>query len=129
MKQFIAILSFFSLLSFTIITVQNTLDKVADGFKNGDVATLSSYFNEEVEFILLTSSKRVKKEELKTELSSFFQTYKPNGFTVDHKGEKSDNCFLIGTLTSGKDKFRIHILLRKENNDFLIYQIRITSDE
>jgi len=98
---------------------------IISSFNNGDASRLSNYLNDNVELVLGNNNNVYSKQQTLTILSDFFKKNKVNGFQVLHQGEKETSNFIIGTLKTSNDDFRVYILMRKTNNKTLILQLRI----
>ena len=95
-------------------------------FREGNVAGLVEYFDDEVSLEILEEEDVYSKEEALDKLLEFCQNYTSKKFFVKHYGanEKQNNYYLIGELITTKDKkFRVFI----SNNKTQIEIIRITT--
>jgi len=97
-------------------------------FKTGNAAELSKYMNSTIELLLLNKEDFYKKNAAETILKDFFAEYQARDFTVRHQGAKNDAQYAIGNLTTSKGDFRVYFLLKKVDQEILIHQIRIESD-
>jgi len=102
---------------------------IISAFKDGDANRLSAYLNDNVELVMENNNNIFSKQQTLTILSDFFKKNKVNGFQVLHQGEKETSNFIIGTLKTSNDDFRVYILMRKANNKTLILQIRIEKND
>lgn len=98
---------------------------IISSFNNGDASRLSNYLNDNVELVLGNNNNVYSKQQTLTILTDFFKKNKVNSFQVLHQGEKETSNFIIGTLKTSNDDFRVYILMRKTNNKTLILQLRI----
>ncbi|MGL4292640.1 MAG: DUF4783 domain-containing protein [Bacteroidales bacterium] len=113
--------SFFTLAIFS----QGMPGEIADCFRKGNAALLRNTLASKINLSLpgITAETDIAKAE--SQLDRFFKTNAPAGFEIAHKSDKGDSGFLIGTLNTTKGKYRVHLLMRKTNNKYLIHQIRI----
>jgi hypothetical protein len=101
---------------------------IAIAIKAGNAAELSKYMNSTIELLLLDKEDFYKKNVAETILKDFFDEYQTRDFTIRHQGAKNDAQYAIGNLKTEKGDFRVYFLLKKVDQDLLIHQIRIESD-
>jgi hypothetical protein len=101
---------------------------ISIAIKAGNAAELSKYMNSTVELLLLEKEDFYKKNVAEAILNDFFKEYQTKDFTIRHQGAKNDAQYAIGNLKTDKGDFRVYFLLKKVNQELLIHQIRIESD-
>jgi hypothetical protein len=101
---------------------------IAISIKAGNAAELSKYMNSTIELLLLDKEDFYKKNVAETILKDFFSEYQTKDFTIRHQGAKNDAQYAIGNLKTEKGDFRVYFLLKKVDQELLIHQIRIESD-
>jgi hypothetical protein len=101
---------------------------ISIAFKAGNSAELSKYMNSTIELLLLDKEDFYKKNVAETILKDFFAEYQTKDFTIRHEGAKNDAQYAIGNLKTEKGDFRVYFLLKKVDQELLIHQIRIESD-
>ena len=101
---------------------------IAIAIKAGNAAELSKYMNSTIELLLLDKEDFYKKPVAETILKDFFNEYQTKDFTIRHQGAKNDAQYAIGNLKTEKGDFRVYFLLKKVDQELLIHQIRIESD-
>ncbi len=96
-------------------------------FKVGNADELSNYFNNSIELIVLDNEDYYSKTQAKNIMSSFFTENLPLSFKIIHEGGKDNGTsFAIGKLsTMGGGKFRVSLLLKKNNNKLFLHQLKI----
>jgi hypothetical protein len=102
--------------------------EISVAIKAGNAAELSKYMNSTVELLLLDKEDFYKKNVAETILKDFFAEYQTKDFTIRHQGAKNDAQYAIGNLKTAKGDFRVYFLLKKVDQELLIHQIRIESD-
>lgn len=103
-------------------------DGISMAIKAGNAAELSKYMNSTIELLLLNKEDFYKKNVAETILKDFFAEYQTKDFTIRHQGAKNDAQYAIGNLKTEKGDFRVYFLLKKVDQELLIHQIRIESD-
>jgi hypothetical protein len=101
---------------------------IAIAIKAGNATDLSKYMNSTIELLLLDKEDFYKKNVAETILKDFFAEYHAKDFTIRHQGAKNDAQYAIGSLKTEKGDFRVYFLLKKVDQELLIHQIRIESD-
>jgi len=101
---------------------------IAIAIKAGNASELSKYMNSTIELLLLDKEDFYKKNVAETILKDFFAEYQAKDFTIRHQGAKNDAQYAIGNLKTEKGDFRVYFLLKKVDQELLIHQIRIESD-
>jgi hypothetical protein len=103
---------------------------ISIAIKAGNAAELSKYMNSTIELILLDKEDFYKKNVAETILKDFFNQYSIKDFSILHQGQgaTSDAEYAIGNLKTERGDFRVYFLLKKVNQELLIHQIRIDSD-
>jgi hypothetical protein len=127
--SFVAIILF--MLCFSGLPVQDQTripPEIAVAIKAGNAAELSKYMNSTVEILLLDKEDFYKKNVAEAILTDFFNTYQTRDFVISHQGGKNDAQYAIGNLKTAKGNFRVYFLLKKVDQQLLIHQIRINSE-
>ena len=122
------ILIAFSCLAASAQEQTNIPGGISIAIKAGNAAELSKYMNSTIELLLLDKEDFYKKNVAETILRDFFSEYQTKDFTIRHQGAKSDAQYAIGNLKTEKGDFRVYLLLKKVDQELLIHQIRIESD-
>lgn len=127
--------SFFTAL-FTIISILSLIAqdqvKIPNGismaFKAGNAAELTKFINSTVELRVLDKEDFYKKNVAEAILRDFFTGYKTKDFVIRHQGGTNDAQYAIGNLKTEKGDFRVYFLLKKVDQELLIYKISIDPD-
>ncbi len=102
--------------------------KIFKAFEVGNVETLSSYFNESIELILLDEEGIYSKAQATQILKDFFNKNRPKKFSILHQGGSDKVKYAIGTLETPKQKYRINFLVKMNDGKPLIHQLRIQEE-
>jgi hypothetical protein len=129
LKNFIPVI-FLLINSLTITAQEQTRIPagISIAFKAGNAAELSKYLNSTVELLLLDKEDFYKKNVAEAILKDFFISYPTKDFIIRHQGAKNDAEYAIGNLMTERGNFRVYFLLKKVDQDLLIHQIRIESE-
>jgi len=129
MKQINNIIFFLLLISgITILPnhVQAQIpDEIISSLKTGDSKTLSEFFNQNVELVVLENDNVYSKAQAQQIVGKFFESNTPESFNVIHQGGKEGAKYVIGNLKTNNGSFRIYFLLKTSDEKNYIHQLRI----
>lgn len=94
-------------------------------FKTGNSKELGKYLNANVELAILENEDVYSKTQAELLLKDFFLKHTPTNFVIIHEGGKEGSRYAIGTLTTNKGDFRIYFLLKTQEGNSVIHQLRI----
>lgn len=107
-----------------------SLSQISKALGEGDVTTLTSYLDAEVELSVLGMDDFYSKGEASLELKSFFASHAAARFSQIHNGvsptTKSEYC--IGNLEAGGKTFRVVIYLNEVNGTQKIKKMSIDQE-
>ncbi len=75
----------------------------------GDAASLSTWFADNLDVTIISSSRNCSKKQAREILRSFFQANTPRSFQVTHKASESNKKYMIGLLNAGGELFQVTI--------------------
>ena len=101
---------------------------ISIAFKAGNAAELSKYLNSTVELTLLDKEDFYKKNVAEAILKDFFISYPTKDFIISHQGSNNNAQYAIGNQMTERGNFRVYFLLKKVDQDLLIHQIRIETE-
>jgi hypothetical protein len=100
--------------------------KIKARIESGDAIAMGKYFNSTVDLKTPTIDNTVSQNHGTQALKSFFTKYPPTSFAINHDGYSNDGShYIIGTYKSGKQTFRVYILLRRVAEKYKIFQLQI----
>jgi hypothetical protein len=121
--------SIISGLVFFLFTGSMSFAQVPDGvilsLKTGNASTLSEYFNQNIELVVLDKDDVYSKDQAKQIVQSFFDANSAQRFAIIHQGGKDGAHYAIGNLTTNKGVFRVYFLLKTKGQEAYIHQLRI----
>ncbi|TNF43205.1 MAG: DUF4783 domain-containing protein [Bacteroidetes bacterium] len=102
-------------------------DEIIQSLKTGNSKTLSAYFNQNVELVVLENDNVYSKAQAQQIVNKFFSSNPPESFSIIHQGGKEGAQYVIGNLVTGKGTYRVYFLLKKSDGKEYIHQLRIES--
>ncbi len=118
-------LAILALLFSATLTMAQIPDDLVLSFKTGNAATLSSYFNQNIELYVLDQDDVYSRAQAQQIVSNFFNQNKATGFSIIHQSGKEDSKFAIGKLTTTNGVYRVSFFVKNENGKPVIHQLRI----
>ncbi|HOG06147.1 MAG TPA: DUF4783 domain-containing protein [Paludibacter sp.] len=112
---------------FVVHAQPDVSDKILNALTAGDAATLSAYFNDNVELVVGSTNDVFSKQQATGIVTDFFRKNKIQTFQILHKGHKDTSAFAICTMKAGNAAFRVYVLVRMQSGRQFIQQLRIES--
>jgi hypothetical protein len=118
---------------FTISSLSQLYAQVPDeiilSLQTGNAKVLASYFNQNVELVILDSDNIYSKAQAEQIVTNFFSRNQPTRFTELHSRGKEDAHYVIGNLVTRQETFRVYFLMKKTGGKDIIHQLRIEKQE
>ncbi|MFK7771953.1 MAG: DUF4783 domain-containing protein [Saprospiraceae bacterium] len=106
-------------------TSQN-MDSISKALSRGDVESLATYFDENVEI----DDDFYDKSEAKDVVKKFFSKNPPKSFSLIHQGTSKgeDSKYFIGNLNAGSGTFRVYVYMKTSGSQPLIQELRFDKE-
>jgi len=101
--------------------------QIISGLKAGDAKIVASYFNENIELVIIDRELVCSQAQGEQILKDFFTHNKPTDFKITHQGG-DDSSYAIGKMQSGNGNFRIYLTMKSKAGKAQIVQLRIEKD-
>ena len=98
-------------------------------FKAGNAEELSKFFHNNVELIILEKEDVYSRSQAEQIIRKFFLDHKPTGFKVIFEGGKENSRYAIGSLLTRETEYRVSILIKRQEGEPLIHQLRIEEED
>lgn len=93
----------------------------------GDEASLSSWFADNLDVTVLSTSRNCSKKQAREILRGFFSSNTPRSFEVTHRASEANKKYLIGQLNAGGELFQVTIYATSSGQDtYKIQQLNIS---
>lgn len=120
---------FLSLLSCGQIHAQNEGNDVfvpiSKYLTQGNAESLSAWFSDNLEISVISSLNNSSKNQAKSVLKAFFETYTPRSFDISHIAGRSNMKYALGTLSAGGETFNVTIFVSCKEDEYKIQQLKI----
>ena len=94
---------------------------------SGDAASLSTWFADNLDVTIISSSRNCSKKQAREILRSFFQANTPRSFQMTHRASESNKKYMIGLLNAGGEIFQVTIYATSfAGEPYKIQQINIS---
>jgi hypothetical protein len=99
--------------------------KIKAKIESGDAISLGKHFNSTIDLTTPSLDNTVSQNHGTQALKSFFSKYPPTSFSINHDGYSNDGShYIIGTYKSGRQTFRVYILLRRVAEKYKVFQLQ-----
>jgi len=104
----------------------DSFDDVISAMKAGNVASVSKYFNNNVELTIIDNEGVYSKQQAEIILKTFFAQYPAKNVSIQHKGASAQGAkYAIAQYESASVKFRTYIFMKDSGSGLLIHEMRI----
>lgn len=93
--------------------------------ENGDAESLSAWFDKNLEVSILSRGGMASKAQAKQIMSSFFNTHKPESFSMSHSAGKANMKYILARLKAGGEYYSVVLFLNGRHGTYRIQQIKI----
>ena len=104
-------------------------DEVVLSLQTGNAKVLATYFNQNVDLVILDNDNIYSKAQAEQIVSGFFSRYQPSRFIELHSRGKEDAHYVIGNLVTKQETFRVYFLMKKAGGKDIIHQLRIEKQD
>jgi len=95
----------------------------------GNSRDIAAHFSDHVNLAIPGTDGVFSKEQAGVILKDFFTRNKPTHFKTNHKGKSGEGAsYFVGTLTCGKKKFSLYVLMRESGAKSTIRQFQVEED-
>jgi len=110
-----------------LISLGQIPEQIISGLKAGDAKIVASYFNENIELVVIDRELVCSQAQGEQILKDFYTHNKPLDFKITHQGGE-DSSYAIGKMQTGNGNFRIYLTLKSKSGKSQIVQLRIDKD-
>lgn len=99
----------------------DVINNIRASIKTGSSRELSKYLNDKVVINIAGDKSSYSKNQAVFVLRDFFNKYPPVGFRYIHQGASKEGLkYVIGTYTYDGGTFRVYMLIKRFNGQFLV---------
>lgn len=91
----------------------------------GNAESLSAWFADNLEIAIIAPLNNSSKNQAKSILKAFFDSYTPRSFDITHIAGKPNKKYALGTLSAGGESFNVTIFISCKDNEYKIQLLKI----
>lgn len=133
MKKVLYILVCTCLLTVPVLSQNAQESKIPEGivlsFRAGNAGELAKFFHNNVELIILEQEDVYSRSQAEQIIRKFFSEHTPESFRIIFEGGKENSRYAIGSLRTGDMMYRVYVLLKNQEGDPFIHQLRIEEED
>ena len=124
-----AIIAMASLLCASYASAQDSsydvFNPIAKYLAKGDADKLSAWFSDNLEITIFSNSNDSSRNQARQIIKSFFKSYTPRSFEINHTAGRSNMKYALGTLSAGGELFTVTIFVSYKDSDYSIQHLKI----
>ena len=133
MKTILHLISMLWILLVFPVSLSGQTEKIPEGivlsFKAGNAEELARHFHNNVELIILEKEDVYSRAQAEQIIRKFFSDHNPEAFKIIFEGGKENSRYAIGSLSTSDTTYRVYILIKKQDGEPLIHQLRIEEED
>ena len=106
-------------------TSYDVFNPIAKYIAMGDAEKLSAWFSDNLEVSIFSKSSDSSSNPARQIIKSFFKSYTPRSFEINHKAGRSNMKYALGTLNAGGELFTVTIFVSYKDTDYRIQHLKI----
>lgn len=91
----------------------------------GNAENLSAWFADNLEIAIISPLNNSSKNQAKSILKAFFDSYTPRSFEISHIAGKANKKYALGTLSAGGESFNVTIFISCKDEEYKIQLLKI----
>ena len=91
----------------------------------GNAENLSAWFADNLEIAIIAPLNNSSKNQAKSILKAFFDSYTPRSFDITHIAGKPNKKYALGTLSAGGESFNVTIFISCKDDEYKIQLLKI----
>ena len=111
--------------STTAGNADDVLVPISKYIASGNAEALSAWFADNLEIAVLSRESDASRAQARQIVKSFFDTYTPRSFNVDHTSGRAGMKYALGTLKAGGESFSVTIFLNVKEGSYKIQHLKI----
>ncbi len=101
------------------------IEQISNAINNNKPDSVFQYFNEKIELSVPGQTGINSRNHAQMILKDFFRDNQPSSFYIVSKNFSQQGVFIVGTLNTQKQRYRLSFLIRNNQKQQLIYQFSI----
>ena len=111
-------------------SAQDNIEDISRAINDGNAKDLSAHFSKSVDIGLPEKDQEYRSSQGKIVMEEFFELHPPDSFTVEQQGSTDAlSSFFIGKYASFGMHFQVLVILKKEDEKYLIHKLKFELDD
>ena len=102
---------------------------IAKYIRLGDADKLSAWFAENLEVTVFSNTNDSSRNQARQIVRSFFESYTPSTFNIEHTAGRSNMKYALGRLKAGGEVFEVTIFVSIKDQSYKIQQLKIAKSD
>lgn len=103
----------------------DVFNPIAKYISTGEAEKLSAWFSDNLEVTIFSNSNESSRNQAKQIMKSFFKSYTPRSFDINHKAGRANMKYALGTLNAGGELFTVTIFVNYNESEYKIQHLKI----
>ena len=103
----------------------DVFNPIAKYISLGDADKLSAWFSDNLEVSIFSNSNDSSRSQARQIMKSFFKSYSPRSFEINHTAGRSNMKYALGTLNAGGELFTVTIFVNYKDSNYRIQHLKI----
>lgn len=103
----------------------DVFNPIAKYLASGDAEKLSAWFSDNLEVTIFSNSNESSRNQAKQIMKSFFKSYTPRSFDINHRAGRANMKYALGTLNAGGEMFTVTIFVNYHDSEYRIQHLKI----
>ena len=102
---------------------------IAKYIRQGDADKLSAWFADNLEITVFSNTNDSSRNQARQIVRSFFDSYTPSTFQIEHTAGRSNMKYALGHLKAGGEIFEVTIFVSIKDQTYKIQQLKIAKSD
>ena len=103
----------------------DVFNPIAKYISQGEAEKLSAWFSDNLEVTIFSNSNESSRNQAKQIMKSFFKSYTPRSFDLNHRAGRANMKYALGTLNAGGEMFTVTIFVNYDETEYKIQHLKI----
>lgn len=103
----------------------DVFNPIAKYLAQGDADRLSAWFSDNLEVTIFSNSNDSSRNQARQIMKSFFKSYSPRSFEINHTAGRSNMKYALGTLSAGGEMFTVTIFVSFKDSEYRVQHLKI----
>lgn len=116
---------FFCVSSSAQDTSYDVFNPISKYLAKGDADRLSAWFSDNLEITIFSTTNDSSRSQARQIMKSFFRSYVPRSFEINHKAGSTNMKYALGTLSAGGEMLAVTIFVNFNGTHYRIQHLKV----